>query len=142
MRKLFDQFEQRSIETQALLERGISQIRDGIAIAPSLCQEITSALLSLRTAYDDIRKTLPKCILAEELPEGELPVREYEEAWKNSVLSRKKAVRDVLDEFIRVYSDEKKYMDAIEVYIRDAEKILASMDLTEAQAQSPSLRFC
>ena len=115
MRKLFDQFEQLSTEAQALLERGISQMRDGIAPAPSLCQEITSALSSLRTAYDDIRRTLPDHVLAEELPEGELPVCEYEEAWKNSVVSRKKAVRDVLDEFIRVYSDEKKYMDAIEV---------------------------
>lgn len=72
MRKLFDQFEQLSTEAQALLERGISQMRDGIAPAPSLCQEITSALSSLRTAYDDIRRTLPDHVLAEELPEGEL----------------------------------------------------------------------
>lgn len=64
---------------------------------------------------------------------------EYEEAWKNSVVSRKKAVRDVLDEFIRVYSDEKKYMDAIEVYIRDAKEILACMDSAEAQAPSPDV---
>lgn len=139
MRKLFDQFEQLSTEAQALLERGISQMRDGIAPAPSLCQEITSALSSLRTAYDDIRRTLPDHVLAEELPEGELPVCEYEEAWKNSVVSRKKAVRDVLDEFIRVYSDEKKYMDAIEVYIRDAKEILACMDSAEAQAPSPDV---
>ena len=139
MRKLFDQFEQLSTEAQALLERGISQMRDGIAPAPSLCQEITSALSSLRAAYDDIRRTLPEHVLAEELPEGELTVYEYEEAWKNSVVSRKKAVRDVLDEFIRVYSDEKKYMDAIEVYIRDAKEILASIDSAETQVQSPDV---
>ena len=108
MRKLFDQFEQLSTEAQALLEKGISQMRDGFAPAPSLCQKITSTLSSLRTAYDDIRRTLPDHVLTEELPEGELPVCEYEEVWKNSVVSRKKAVRAVLDEFIRVYSDEKK----------------------------------
>ena len=106
MRKLFDQFEQLSTEAQALLEKGISQMRDGFAPAPSLCQKITSTLSSLRTAYDDIRRTLPDHVLTEELPEGELPVCEYEEVWKNSVVSRKKAVRAVLDEFIRVYSDE------------------------------------
>lgn len=139
MRKLFDQFEQLSTEAQALLERAISQMRDGIAPTPSLCQEITSALSSLRAAYDDIRRTLPEHVLAEELPEGELTVYEYEEAWKNSVVSRKKAVRDVLDEFIRVYSDEKKYMDAIEVYIRDAKEILASIDSAETQVQSPDV---
>ena len=139
MKKLFDQFEQLSTEAQALLERGISQMRDGIAPAPSLCREITSALSSLRTAYDDIRRALPDYILAEELLECELPVYEYEEAWKNSVVSRKKAVRDVLDEFIRVYSDEKKYMDAIEVYIQDAKEILANIDSAEAQASSPDV---
>lgn len=90
MRKLFDQFEQLSTEAQALLEKGISQMRDGFAPAPSLCQKITSTLSSLRTAYDDIRRTLPDHVLTEELPEGELPVCEYEEVWKNSVVSRKR----------------------------------------------------
>lgn len=139
MRKLFDQFEQLSTEAQALLEKGISQMRDGFAPAPSLCQKITSTLSSLRTAYDDIRRTLPDHVLTEELPEGELPVCEYEEVWKNSVVSRKKAVRAVLDEFIRVYSDEKKYMDAIEVYIRDAKDILACMNSAEMHAPSPDV---
>lgn len=139
MRKLFDQFEQLSTEAQALLEKGISQMRDGFAPAPSLCQKITSTLSSLRTAYDDIRRTLPDHVLTEELPEGELPVCEYEEVWKNSVVSRKKAVRAVLDEFIRVYSDEKKYMDAIEVYIRDAKDILACMDSAEMHTPSPDV---
>ncbi len=50
MRKLFDPFEQMSTEAQALLERGISQMRYGFAPALSLCQEITSALSSLRAA--------------------------------------------------------------------------------------------
>lgn len=38
MRKLFDQFEQLSTEAQALLEKGISQMRDGFAPAPSLAR--------------------------------------------------------------------------------------------------------
>lgn len=136
MKKLFDQFEQLSTEAQALLEKAIRQMRDGIAPTSSLCQEITSVLSSLRTAYDDIRRALPEHVLSEEMPEGELPVCEYEKAWKNSVVNRKKAVRDVLDEFIRVYSDEKKYMDAIKAYIREAKEILTSMDSAEAQASS------
>ena len=102
MKKLFDQFEQLSAEAQALLERGINQMRDGFAPAPSLCQQITSSLSSLRTAYDDIRRAVPDYLLAEELLECELPVYDYEEAWKNSIEKKKKAVRDVLDEFIRV----------------------------------------
>lgn len=139
MKKLFDQFEQLSTEAQALLERGINQMRDGIAPAPSLCQQITSSLSSLRTAYDDIRRALPDYLLAEELLECELPVYEYEEAWKNSIVSRKKEVRDVLDEFIRVYSDEKKYMDAIDVYIWNAKEILTNIDSAETQASSPDV---
>jgi len=139
MRKLFDQFEELSVKAQELLEKGIGQMRDGFAPDPDLCQDITTALSSLRAAYDDIRRELPEHILAEELPEGDLPVRAYEEAWNNSVLSQKKAVRDVLEEFIRVYSDEKKYMDAIEVYIRDAKDLLSDMDSAEAQTQSPDV---
>lgn len=139
MRKLFDQFEALSAQTQKLLEKGIVQMRDGIAPDSALCQEITAALSSLRAAYDDIRKELPEHILAEEIPEGDLSVRAYEEAWNNSVLSRKKAVRDVLEEFIRVYSDEQKYMDAIGTYIHDAQNLLVSIDSTELQAQSPDI---
>ena len=139
MRKLFDRFEELSEKAQELLEKGIGQMRDGFAPDPDLCQDITTALSSLRAAYDEIRRELPEHILAEELPEGDLPVRAYEEAWKNSVLSQKKAVRDVLEEFLRVYSDEKKYMDAIEVYIRDAKDLLSGMDSAEAQTQSPDV---
>lgn len=138
MRKLFDQFEQLSTEAQALLEKGISQMRDGFAPAPSLCQKITSTLSSLRTAYDDIRRTLPDHVLTEELPEGELlyvNMRKY----GRIALSAGKAVRAVLDEFIRVYSDEKKYMDAIEVYIQDAKNILACMNSAEMHAPSPDV---
>lgn len=139
MRKLFDQFEELSVKAQELLEKGIGQIRDGFAPDSDLCQDITTALSSLRVAYDEIRRELPEHILAEELPESDLPVRAYEEAWKNSVLSQKKAVRDVLEEFIRVYSDEKRYMDAIEVYIRDAKDLLSGMDSAEAQTLSPDV---
>lgn len=139
MRKLCDQFEQLSTKTQELLEKGIKQMRDGIAPNTTLCKEITSALLSLRAVYDDIRRKLPEHILAEELPEGDISVREYEEAWENSVVSQKKAVRDVLEEFIRVYSDEKKYMDAIEEYIRDAKELLESIDTLGSQEQTPDV---
>ena len=139
MRKLFDQFEALSAQAQRLLEKGIGQRRDGIAPDSALCQEITAALSSLRAAYDDIRKELPEHILAEKMPVGDLPVRAYEEAWNNSVLSRKKAVRGVLEEFIRVYSDEQKYMDAIGTYIHDAQNLLVSIDSTELQTQSPDI---
>lgn len=139
MRKLFDQFVELSAKAQELLEKGIGQMRDGFAPDSDLCQDITTALSSLRAVYDDIRRELPEHILAEELPESDLPVRAYEEAWSNSVLRRKKAIRDVLEEFIRVYSDEKKYMDAIEVYIRDAKDLLSGMDSVEAQTQSPDV---
>lgn len=73
------------------------------------------------------------------MPEGDLPVRVYEEAWSKSILSQKKAVHDVLEEFIRVYSDEQKYMDAIEAYIRSAQGLLTSIDSTESQTQSPDI---
>ncbi|MEG0050525.1 MAG: hypothetical protein RR865_15320, partial [Clostridia bacterium] len=88
MRKLFDQFEGLSVKAQELLEKGIIQMRDGIAPDPALCQDITDALLSLRATYDDIRKKLPDHILAEEMPAVDLPVRAYEEAWSNSVFNR------------------------------------------------------
>lgn len=114
-------------------------MRDGIAPGSALCQGITTALSSLRVAYDDIRKKLPEHILAEEMPEGDLPVRAYEEARNNSVFSRKKTVRDVLEEFIRVYSDEQKYMDAIDTYIHDDQNLLISIDSTELQAHSPDV---
>ena len=111
MRKLFDQFVELSAKAQELLEKGIGQMRDGFAPDPALCQDITTALSSLRAAYDDIRRELPEHILAEELPEGDLPVRAYEEAWSNSVLRRKKAVRDVLEEFIRQYMQACRAME-------------------------------
>ena len=43
----------------------------------------------------------------------------------------------MLDEFIRVYSDEKKYRDAIEVDSRDAKDSLACMDSAEMHTPSP-----
>lgn len=55
------------------------------------------------------------------------------------MLRRKKAVRDVLEEFIRVYSDEQKYLDAIETYIQNAQGLLADMDSAESQTQSPDV---
>lgn len=139
MRKLFDQFEELSVKAQELLEKGIGQMRDGFAPDPNLCRDITTALSSLRAAYDDIRRKLPEHILAEELPAGDLPVRAYKEAWNNSVLRQKKAVRYVLEEFIRVYSDEQKYMDAIETYIQSAQGLLASLDSAESPAHSPDV---
>ena len=72
MRKLFHQFEELSVKAQELLEKGIGQMRDGFAPDPDLCQDITTALSSLRAAYDEIRRELPEHILAEELPEGSL----------------------------------------------------------------------
>lgn len=72
MRKLFDRFEELSEKAQELLEKGIGQMRDGFAPDPDLCQDITTALSSLRAAYDEIRRELPEHILAEELPEGDL----------------------------------------------------------------------
>ncbi len=136
MKKLFDQFEQLSTKAQALLEEGISEMREGMAPAPSLCQEITFALSSLRKAYDDIRRILPEHILAEELPEGDISVFEYEKAWKNSIITRQNAIRNVLEEFIRVYSDEQKYMDAIQPHIHNAEELLEEFDDPDSEAQS------
>ena len=63
MRKLFDQFEELSVKAQELLEKGIGQMRDGFAPDPNLCRDITTALSSLRAAYDDIRRKLPEHIL-------------------------------------------------------------------------------
>lgn len=139
MRKMFEQFEKLSAQTQELLEKGIARIKAGFAPDPRLCQEITSALSSLHATYDDIRRLLPKHILEEEMPEGEQSVQEYERIWNNSVVSKRNAVCQVLEEFIRVYSDEQKYMDAIQPHVSNAEMLLEEIKENDNKAQYPDI---
>ncbi len=139
MRKLFDQFKETSFRAQTLLEKGIDQIRDGYAPDSDICLDITNTLSALRSMYDEIRLVLPSKILAAEMPEGDRTIREYEETWQNSVVNRKKAVCDILEEFLRVWSDEKKYMEALSTHLENAKTILQNISDTEPTAALPDI---
>lgn len=136
MENLFEQFEISCIKTQELLEKGIHLIKQGFAPDASLCQSISSSLISLRSVYDEIRQEMPAHMLEEELPVDDLPVSKYEELWRNSILGRKKAVHDVLAEFIRVYSDEQRYMEAIIPHIDTARGLLEDISAEKDASQS------
>lgn len=136
MKSLFERFEQLSKQAQELLEKGIQLMREGYAPDISLCQDISTALNSLQSVYDDIRKELPAQILETEMPTGALSVIEYEEVWKNSVICQKKAVRDVLDEFIRVCSDDYRYMDAIIPHIDVAKGLIKQIETVKESVPS------
>ena len=134
MTALFERYEQLSKRAQELLEKGIQLMREGYAPDVPLCQEISAALNSLRSAYDDIRRELPAQVFETEMPTGERSVIEYEEAWQNSMIHWRNAVRDVLDEFIRVCSDDQRYMDAIIPHIDVAKGLIEQIEAVKETA--------
>ncbi len=128
MKALFENFEQLSIKTQELLEKGIEHMREGFAPDDAYCQEVSTSLSLLRSTYDEIRQKLPTQILNSELPSEDASIKEYEKAWNNSIVNRRQIIRDVLSEFILVYSDEQKYMDAIVPHLDNAKNLLSEID--------------
>ena len=124
MKALFDSFESRSIEVQTKLGEILQTIQDGKVPSEAICAEIGNAISQLRETYNDVRTGVTSSVLPEELPEGDASFSEYKAAWESSIKRQQTAVIDVLREFLQVYSDEERYMKALERPLAEAEALL------------------
>ena len=120
MKKLFECFEGLQAQAQALLEACLKQVGDALAPDAQLCRETQETMAKLGTAYEAIVAAIPEYLSPEELPEGRLTVRQYEELLKNSFLGRRRSLMAVLETFLRVCAEDQKYMDAVSPYIAAA----------------------
>ena len=124
MKALFDSFELRSREVQTKLEIILQTIQAGKVPSEAVCAETGTALSQLRETYNDVRTEVAEHMLSEEIPEGEAPVSEYRIAWESSIKRRNESTLAILNEFLLVYSEEERYMKALERPFAEAEALL------------------
>lgn len=124
MKALFDRFLSLSEKAEGLLAEIMSIVRETKVPTQAVCDDLSKTLADMRETYADIRAKIPANVLEMELPEGEATVMEYQAAWENSLEQQQLAVRGVLEEFLRVYSDEPRYMDAIAPALGEAKALL------------------
>ncbi len=129
MKNLFERFEKQSVEVEKILEKSIGMVRERKSPNADLCNEIGAALRELRIVYDEIHAKLPEQVGKE--IESEASVWEIEAAWEACVESKQLALKAVLSEFIRVYSDEERYQKAIEQQLDEAKGLLDLLEKDE-----------
>ena len=128
MKALFDCFETRSIEVQTKLGEILQTIQAGKVPSEAICAETGEALSQLRETYNNVRTGVAESILPDELPEGEASLSEYRAAWEGSIKRRKDSTLAILKEFLRVYSEEERYMKALERPLAEAESLLRDLE--------------
>ncbi len=129
MKQLFERYEAQSQEVEKILEESIEMVRERKSPNEDLCERIGSALRGLRSVYDEIADKLPDQI-ADTVPK-DVSVRDLEELWENSVARKQMELKAVLSEFVRVYSDDERYQDAITTQLAEAESLLAIIEADE-----------
>lgn len=130
MKKLFERFEKQSQDLEIILEKSIGLVRERKNLNEDLCKEIGSALKGLRSVYDEITMKLPEKVGGITVPEG-ASVKEIEAMWQESVSAKQGELKEVLSEFIRVYSDDAKYQEAIEEQLTMAKNLLIILEKEE-----------
>lgn len=128
MKALFDCFETRSIEVQTKLGEILQTIQAGKVPSEAICAETGEALSQLRETYNNVRTGVAESIRPDELPEGEASLSEYRAAWEVSIKRRKDSTLAILKEFLRVYSEEERYMKALERPLAEAESLLRDLE--------------
>lgn len=139
MEKLFSDYEKQSKKVIDLLKIGIEKIQKGYSIDDDMCSEIGRLLSDLHSTYNHIRSTLSEHLSIEEMPEDQASVYEYAEKWRNSFICKQMKNMLILNNFIRVYSEEQQYMSAIEPYINVAKEILKEMETIETSITIPDI---
>lgn len=130
MKELFERYEQKSLEVEKVLEKSIELVRERKSPNEDLCDEIGAALGELRSVYTEITKKLPECAAGVTVPEG-ASAKELEAIWQETVASKHNSLKAVLSEFIRVYSDEDRYMEAIQDQLDEAGDLLSQLEKDE-----------
>lgn len=130
MKHLFERFEKQSIQVEKILEKSIELIRERKSPNANLCAEINAALRDLRSIYAQIAEKLPECTMGTTAPE-DASVKELEAIWQETVAARQNSLKAILSEFIRVYSDEERYMEAIRDQLKEAKKLLVQLEADE-----------
>lgn len=127
MKDLFERFEQQSVAVEKILEESIEMVRDRRSPSADLCAEIDTALRDLRSVYDEIMEKLPEKTGEVALPSG-ASARELETIWEKSTALKRNSLIAVLSEFIKVYSDDARYLDAIQGQLNEAKSLLSQME--------------
>lgn len=127
MKQLFERFEQQSLVVEKVLEKSIELVRERKSPGTDLCAEIDAALRDLRSVYDEITEKLPEKAGGVTLPAG-ASARDLETIWKESATVKRNSLIAVLSEFIKVYSDDAWYLEAIQDQLDEAKGLLAQME--------------
>lgn len=90
----------------------------------TICAETGDAISQLREMFNDVRTGVASSVLPEELPEGDASLSDYKAAWESSIKRQQTVVINMLREFLQVYSDEDRYMKALERPLAEAEALL------------------
>ena len=130
MKQLFERFEQESLKVEKVLEKSIGLVRERKNPGEDLCEEISEALQDLRSVYVEITEKWLEKAGGASVP-AEASVKELETIWQECVSSKQNALKAVLAEFIRVYSDETRYLEAIQSQLDAAKDLLVRMEEDE-----------
>lgn len=132
MRDLVEHYESLSTHAQELMSSVIDLVQRRIAPSEGLCEEVNESLVSLRNSYLQIKSAVAEYVPAEDMPDEDVSITEYETLYRNSESRRRlEAISATLRTFIHVYSDETRYMDALKPSIETASQLLEQMQADE-----------
>lgn len=129
MKELFERYQKQRLEVEQFLEKSIELVREEKNPDAELCEKVGVALRDLRSVYAEIIDNLPGKAAGAIAPEG-ASVRELEALWQEAN-SERNSLKETLSEFIRVYSDEERYLEAIREQLDTAKDLLAQMEENE-----------
>ncbi len=139
METLFERFHTLSGKALELMNKSMKQMQDGYIPEERLCQDITETLAELKESGTAIRDTLIRYVSDGEMLPQNASVYEYEEIWRSSLICRQRAVRNVLEEFLRISSDDPKYMAPLVPLFQSAQSCLDSFAQEPAAVQLPDV---
>ncbi len=121
LKHLTDDFYRQSTETEALLQKAIADIREEHVPTAEATLRISTALVSLQNAYSAVRSFAGQKIPPEQMPDEHAPVSVYA-----AIINSKRMITEgILRAFLRAYTENERYADALNDAQEKAQALLA-----------------
>lgn len=124
LKQLTDKFYHLSTETEALLQRAITALREECVPSADETLRINTALTGLRDAYSQVRAYASEKIETEDMPEENAPIKAYV-----AIINNKRLITEgILRDFLRAYTNNARFTDVLNESQKKAQLLLAAFE--------------
>lgn len=123
MEKMFARYESLRGQAEERLSVLLQTVRDGKLVSADSSHELSQALSELREEHLQIFQALREKLPEDECPSAAASMCELRHEWESSAARRLEASRAVLDDILRLVSDEEKYMLALAPLRDEAQRL-------------------